>query len=118
MSQEYVTLGEILAIERLKDARRDRARQEFNRRNLTSLALRQVIRDKFAWPGGYAFYGVTSDGACLCCECMRSEYRSIAYARRHQLSDGWRVVAVDTTDWCEERTVCDHCNADIFNPED
>ena len=45
--------------------------------HLTNKELKEAIRTKYAWPGGYEIYGVTSDGACLCCDCMRSEYRKL-----------------------------------------
>jgi hypothetical protein len=76
---------------------------------LTSLELRRAIRDKFAWPGGYEIYGVCSDGGVLCCDCMRAEYRQIAYARRHHLRYGWRVEAVTCTAYDDEPHGCDHC---------
>lgn len=89
--------------------------------------IKQAIRTKFAWPGGYQLFGITSDGGTLCCDCMRQEYHQIAYAVRHGLSDGWRVTAIDSSvnleseEWVKENpedgviTLCDHCNA-ILNP--
>lgn len=80
---------------------------------LTSLALREAIRQKFAWPGGYAIVGICSDGGVLCCDCMRAEYKQIANARRHRLNDGWRVEAITTTE-CEDAPIdCDHCGKAI-----
>lgn len=76
---------------------------------LTSLELRRAIRARFAWPGGYALFGVCSDGGVLCAPCMAAEYRQIAYARRHDLRDGWKVEAVDCTANCDEPPMCDHC---------
>lgn len=61
---------------------------------LTDARLKRAIRDGYAWPGGYAIVGITSDGECLCARCMRSEYPQIHAARRWQLSDGWRVVGL------------------------
>lgn len=47
---------------------------------MTNQELKQAIRTKFAWPGGYELFGITSDGAALCCDCMRKEYRLIAWS--------------------------------------
>lgn len=77
-----------------------------------SLELRKAIRSKYAWPGGYPMFGVTSDGAALCIDCMRKEYRQIAYARRHNQSDGWLVMAMDIN-WEDGELTCDHCNKHI-----
>ena len=40
-------------------------------------AIKQAIRDKYAWPGGYPLFLVTSDGAALCIDCGKKEYRNI-----------------------------------------
>lgn len=80
---------------------------------MNTIKLRQAIRDKFAWPGGYEIYGITSDGACLCCDCMRSEYRQVARAIREHSHDGWRVDAVDCAANLDEPETCAHCNKTI-----
>ena len=85
---------------------------------MTSLELRKAIRDKFAWPGGYEMYGVTSDGGVLCYTCMWNEYRQIAYARRHNLSDGWYVDGIGITCNDSDLVECDHCNRVIYDPVD
>ena len=79
---------------------------------MNSIQLRALIRSKYAWPGGYPMYGICSDGGSLCMECMRKEYRQIAYARKHNLRDGWRVDAVDIN-YEDNALHCDHCNVAI-----
>ena len=74
--------------------------------------IKQAIRDKYAWPGGYPLYLVTSDGAALCVDCAKQEYKQIVYAIRHNLNDGWRVEAVDVN-YEETDLYCDHCNKQI-----
>jgi len=76
---------------------------------MESLKLRALIRSKYAWPGGYPMYGITNDGAALCIDCMRKEYKQIAYARKHRLRDGWRVDAVDIN-YEDTDLMCEHCN--------
>lgn len=85
---------------------------------ITSISLRNAIRQKFAWPGGYEIFGITSDGACLCCDCMRQEYRQIAYARRHNLRDGWNVQATDCDANYDSHIACDHCGKIIVEGEE
>jgi len=46
---------------------------------LTNKELKQAIRSKYAWPGGYEIFGITSDGACLCTDCMKKEFKSILW---------------------------------------
>lgn len=79
---------------------------------MTNNELRNAIRNRYAWPGGYPTYGVTDDGAALCIDCMRQEYRLIARARRLKLRDGWQVVGVDIN-WEDTSLTCDHCNNTI-----
>ena len=78
-----------------------------------SIALRAAIRTKYTFPGGYELIGFTSDGACLCCNCMWENYWLIAYANRNKLNDGWRVVAIDSTSNYDDHMHCDHCNKTI-----
>jgi hypothetical protein len=81
--------------------------------DLSSLDLRRAIRAKFAWPGGYCLLFVTDDGATLCADCARKEYRQVAHARRHGLSSGWRIVAVSNGSECDGSAPCDHCGAEL-----
>jgi hypothetical protein len=95
-------------------------------RKFTTKNLKDAIRTKYALPGGYEIFGITSDGALLCCDCMRQEFRSIVWSIKHNCNDGWKVVAVDCNANLETREFvesnpdgysldyCAHCNK-IFN---
>jgi hypothetical protein len=62
----------------------------------TTKDLKTALRNgQWAWPGGYPLYFITSDGAALSFDAVRSEYRQVINSIRHRLNDGWRVVAVD-----------------------
>lgn len=71
--------------------------------------VKRALRDKFAWPGGYAFFLVMSDGGTLCTTCGREEFRSIAYSTRNNLRDGWKVEGVCNMSETDEAETCDHC---------
>ena len=89
--------------------------------------LKQAIRSKFAWPGGYELFGITSDGHLLCYECMRENFRQILISNKHRLTDGWRVDAIDSAanlesaEWIAENSAgygpdyCAHCDKEL-NP--
>ena len=80
---------------------------------ITSLELRKLIRMKYAWPGGYPMYGVTSDNVALCMDCLRKEYQSIARALRdNDTRCGWHVFAIDVN-WEYASLYCDHCSKRI-----
>ena len=82
-------------------------------KQLSSLDLRKYIRAKYTWPGGYELFGICNDGACICCDCMRREYYSIAYSRKHKINDGWRVVAIECAANYDSLIQCEHCNKTI-----
>jgi hypothetical protein len=74
--------------------------------------IKEAIRHPYACPGGYPLFLITSDGAALCCECGRKQWKQIAYAIIHHLSDGWRVEAADVN-WENPDLYCDHCSKRI-----
>jgi hypothetical protein len=79
---------------------------------MDSLKLRQAIRSKYAWPGGYPMYLVMSDGESLCMDCARKEYKLIAMANKQAFRDGWKPEAVDIN-YEDKELYCVHCNAQI-----
>ena len=74
--------------------------------------IKQAIRTKYAWPGGYPLFLVMSDGGALCVDCGKKEFRQIAYSPRHNLKDGWGVAAPDVN-WEDTALYCDHCSKQI-----
>jgi len=76
-------------------------------------ALKAAIRTKYTWPGGYEFFGIADDGACICCDCMRNNYHQIVHSRLNDINDGWRIVAIDCAADYDEYIYCDHCNKTI-----
>lgn len=75
-----------------------------------TIGIRAAIRNPYAWPGGYALFAITSDGACLCMTCCRKEYRLISDSVRNKSNDGWRITAFDCTANVDEVPDCDHCS--------
>lgn len=68
----------------------------------------------FAWPGGYALYFVTADGAALSFAAARAEFASIARAiRDDDTISGWRVVATGCTAEDDEAPTCAHTGQPI-----
>lgn len=87
-----------------------RPAREFPLTHAGSIALRATIRAKFAWPGGYELVFITHDGALLCGDCARREYRSIAWDRRMMADTGWQVTGVLLAEELENDEECDHCD--------
>jgi hypothetical protein len=68
----------------------------------------------YAWPGGYALYFVTADGAVLSFAAARREFPTIAAAiRDNHTSGGWRIVATGCTADDDDTPVCDHTGEPI-----
>lgn len=72
----------------------------------------------YVWPGGYELFAVTSDGAALCFDCVKAEFRQIAHSTRHRLSDGWRIIGFEIADWLECEVMCENCNRVISEAEE
>lgn len=54
--------------------------------------LKEDVRHPYAWPGGYEVAFVTSDGAILCHDCVRQNFREVLESTKKHISDGWHVV--------------------------
>jgi hypothetical protein len=67
---------------------------------------------RYAWPGGYPVFAITSDGAALCFDCLKIMRRSILAAIRDRVNDGWRVSAFDIN-WEDPGLYCEHCGTRI-----
>lgn len=67
----------------------------------------------FCWPGGYELTFITRDGAALCFDCVRAEWRQVVWDHINDASTGWRIWAVHNTADSDEPTTCDHCGREI-----
>lgn len=74
--------------------------------------LRHFAKHKYAWPGGYPIFAITTDGGTLCHECVVTNYRTIREAQRDNTRCGWQVEAT-TINYEDDNLYCDHCSADI-----
>ena len=81
--------------------------------NMTTKQIRDFLRGgKYAWPGCYPMYFITSDGAPLSFEAVKSEYRQVSWSVRNKVNDGWRVIGVDIN-WESEDLFCAHNSTQI-----
>ncbi len=72
--------------------------------------VRATIREPYAWPGGYPRYVVLTDGAMLCCDCARAQYRQISWATRANDRNGWGSIGVSIY-YENDGSLCAHCGA-------
>lgn len=74
--------------------------------------IRQAVRQKFAWPGGYPLYLVMKDGESICMACARKEWKQISFSTRAEYRNGWQAEAA-TVNWENSELCCAHCNGKI-----
>lgn len=78
--------------------------------------------NRYAWPGGYPLYYVTTDGAALCADCLTKNRALIVRAtfewgnRSKQggtrVTCGWAISGQDVN-WEDASLYCDNCNKRI-----
>lgn len=73
--------------------------------------VKDAVKRKYAWPGGYPLFLVMHDGECLCMDCGRSEFKLIARAIKDHENNGWRAEGV-MVNW-EDYLICCNCNEEI-----
>jgi len=75
-------------------------------------ALKDFIREPYAWPGGYAKVLYMNDGEPVCKECAKENYKLILRATRDCDRSGWNVEAVDIH-WEGASMICANCNKEL-----
>jgi hypothetical protein len=78
--------------------------------------LVSILKQPFAWPGGYERLLVTTDGALLCSQCCKKEATRIMSDCRDGYCTGWLPAGATyeavSADCCTDdlQSYCDHCN--------
>lgn len=70
-------------------------------------AVKQAIREPYAWPGGYPKYVAMDDGEVLSIDAAKSEFRSICRSTLQRSRDGWGAAGVDIN-WEDGALFCAH----------
>jgi len=74
--------------------------------------LKQFIREPYAWPGGYPKMAIMGDGAPLCKECAKAEYKRIVRDTMDGFDRSFQVVGIDIN-FEDTECYCCHCNNKI-----
>jgi len=74
--------------------------------------VKQAVRDKYAWPGGYPLFIITSDCAAICIDCARDNWRGVAHSTVTGCHDGWNATSA-AINWEDPDLACDHCGENI-----
>ncbi len=71
--------------------------------------VKNAIRHPYAWPGGYPIYTVMADGALLCPDCARHNFRQIVEATRdNKWRNDWSALGAEIY-WEGPTQHCAHC---------
>ena len=71
--------------------------------------LKSIVRQPYAWPGGYPLFALMTDGESLCSDCCNAEYKSILSATRSDdKSSGWNLAGIEVN-WEDSDLYCAHC---------
>jgi len=81
-------------------------------RHIIPNTVKYAAKNKYAWPGGYPMFVVTTDGGALCVDCVRAEWRAIAHSTVTAAHDGWDAAGSDVN-WEDPDLDCDHCGEKI-----
>lgn len=85
-------------------------------------ALKNMVREPFAWPGAYEKIAVMKDGELLCRKCIRENFRQILRDTKDDGRTGWEFHSItldcelESREWIEENLeecsldICAHCN--------
>jgi hypothetical protein len=90
-------------------------------------ALKNTIREPFAWPGGYEKIAIMKDGELLCRKCVRKNFRQILRDTKEDGKSGLEFDSItlecefESREWIEENIeefsldICARCNK-VLNP--
>jgi hypothetical protein len=81
---------------------------------MTTTELKNCIRDgKYAWPGGYPKYFITSDGEALSFDAVKDNFHDVVFNMKYLPSfHGWNVVAC-AINWEDDNLTCSHTDEKI-----
>ena len=75
-------------------------------------AVKDLIREPYAWPGGYPKYLVMVDGESLSAEAAKENFKLICAATLSGYNDDWEIFGVDIN-WEGADMVCAHTGKPI-----
>ena len=75
-------------------------------------AVKNAIREPFAFPGGYAKRLVMYDGEMMCHACARENFKLIAQSTIAHDRDGWQAIGA-MIHWEGPAENCAHCGREL-----
>lgn len=75
--------------------------------------IRNAVRQKYAWPGGYPLHLVMIDAESICLECAKKNWKHISHAARYpEYGNTWECVDV-IINYEDNDLVCCQCGNHI-----
>ena len=77
----------------------------------TIALVREAVRQKYAWPGGYPMFLIMADSEAICMACARKEWENIARATRYPdyIDKQWQCIGAEVN-WEDTTLYCAHCS--------
>ena len=75
--------------------------------------LKNLVRQPYAWPGGYEKFVITKDGGSICHKCCAAEFKGMLHSTLHSMADGWECEMIWDAGNIDGPLHCDHCAAVI-----
>jgi hypothetical protein len=66
--------------------------------------LKSVIREPYAWPGGYERAVIANDGCLICHGCCKENFRLMVHSTKGDYRDGWQVMGALTAVTLTQKT--------------
>lgn len=81
--------------------------------------LKDAVRQPYTTLGGYELFAITRDGACICMDCVRDNWKTVCQesAVPGWEGCGWSVSDVDAACNVDGPIYCDHCSKAIVEDE-
>lgn len=74
--------------------------------------VKRVIREPYAFPGGYAVRLMMHDSEVLCATCTRDNFKAIVRSTLADDRDGWQASGA-FVHWEGQPIACAHCDCDM-----
>lgn len=75
-------------------------------------AVKDIVREPHAWPGGYTKVLIMIDGEAMCSACVKENFRLILQATRDNARSGWAAHSADVH-WEGAPMYCANCNKEM-----
>lgn len=82
------------------------------KKSLQGVRLRELARNKYAWPGGYGLLALMGDNQIVCADCIKENYRLVLDATITGHDREW-FFSESFVHWEGDSLQCAHCGREL-----